>query len=587
MRYRKYWTIPIVHWTRYLLAAILLVLCIVSLSGCMQPADLPNGRTVHTEEPKATSGMPDATPEMSNDIVPNENRTTPILPDEGIQQSATVEPITDLSTPVTDPDEVYLCYDGTFSMMGFADIYGMNEYSSILSMVESSLAANFANSDTRYLRISREDGYDDLKTVEEQSLISTLSFYLNRDLLEQPAQVVLQGVKGVGQGTRMNEPVKSFYHALGQSEPTNTTETGSPASQAMQNLKGNSFLVLITDLEELQISRSLLSEIGEQVYAQNMVMGIAAVKSSFSGFFPIWSKGSPIWFEWGAQPTGSCEMMFDYTDYRIGLTIEPEKRMAEPRPFYVIFFGRSDCVNSFMQSLESQMSTSKSPFETFVFETSFSPVDYSILDHINAGDISVSNYGINILAKSDEKSVCNIQLEGLPGDDRAADGRWIQIPLSFQPRATDPRQGAFTADDFNISTYLSPINESGKPSGTMESTGAVVTSLAVDNRPDEDTILSVKCMFPKEKLSKGQYILHVLIQLRAPEKFANPTWMNDYNLALDNMEILQLTDGSIAFDGSKTIGLSTFLSGILEYQTQSVSSVNIGEYSMELSVSIP
>ena len=585
-----------------------LCVCAILLTGCLAGPDLivdiPSPPTASPEIPDTqtpTKGI-ETEPAIESATIPPGTTPIPDTPTQSATETSTgiathtaypiVYPQTTKTIAFSDedivlPDTVILCYDGTMSMMGFVDIHGMNEYRSSLSLVDSALTASFPASEKLHYRISSQNTHDLLKTKDELNAVFSLPFYVNADFLTQPDQVVLQGKQGIQRGMRMNEPIKSFYHALGKPESSETTESTSPASQAVHYLDDHSFLVLTTDLEEIQNTRTLINDIGTKVYANDMVLGITAINSTFSGFAPIWSKGEAIWFEWGAQPTGSCNYMYDYIDYKIGETIDPKSRESKMRPFYILFMGNSDCVNTFAQSLESQLETSDIPFNTVIFETDFSPTNYAMSESIDPDAISIANYGINPLAKQRPSSLFSIQLQGLPANVRKDDTRFIEVPVLFQPRPSDPRIRSFTKDDFILEAYLQRQADDGYYGERMKAAGTIDTIFSVENQLDGSVMLTITYYFPLQKLDVGQYLLTLGLQLTAPKRFTIPSWTEEYNMALSNTDILSLTNGTSSFNGTKTLGLTTFLSGMLEYQTKSVSSIPIGEFTIELNAPIP
>ena len=553
-----------------------LLSCALLLSGCvMNDADIAGSSAA----PPAVSVIP------QGEAVGEDTAQSSVLSSyvESIAQSDPKKVMT--TAAIRLPDSVTVCYDGTYSMMGFVDVHGTNEYTNALTLVNSAVAACFSDVPQQYYRLGRESQPDSLDSRDAASSTAMPSFFLNADMLVQPERVVLSGASSASRGTRMNEPVKSYYHVLGLEQPAETADEPYPASQALELLGDNGFVVLVTDLEELQTNQTLMREIEDKVYANDMIAGVTAVESSFSGFVPVWSKGEPVWFEWGAQPTGSCEIMFDYIDYQLGLTIDPNTRKAENRPFYVLCFGNSESVNAFSLSLGSLLGSKGEKYTMSIFDAAFGPIDYNMADSIDRSRLATSKDGINPMNLDDKQYVSSLQLQGLNKKQAGDDNRWFTVPVTYLPRLSDPRIGQFTAQDFAMEAWLQKQDANGIYGERVKVTDEVATTVDVENRTTGSAVLTVRCAFPQNKLDKGaQYLLTVSLLLNTPQAYNTPDWMATYDQTLDNATILQMTSGETAFDGNRTVGLSTLMGAIVEYQQKTASVLPIGEFGVLLNI---
>ena len=591
--------------SRSIISGVLLIVVLFLLSGCMMT---PPSSTTQSIETSLVS-LDEETQEIL--LTPSFSPISTTKVGTSVQVDTTIEVASSVTPrPIESekPQSISVCYDATFSMMGFADVLGVTSYKNVLSVVDSSLGISFpeiAQSQIKRYRMNKPSG-DLFDGIVEQTSMGNPSFYLNGDFLEHPERVKLKDSQTVQRGLRMNEPVRGFQEG-GKADVTK--ESREPVSEALGLLKPDGFLVVVTDLEELQnVGNTLISHIQENVYAKGMIMSITAINSSFSGFVPLISQGVPTWFEWGAQPTGSCERMFDYQDYKIGLTIDPTKRESQKRPFYIICAGNSDSVNGYCRAVLSQLDTMKIPSETSIFDFNIEPtiyqkpgdegaMVYSKLEDKTNTFPKVSS-GINILPLDDDKAVKNIQLEKGKSDN----GRLIEFEIEIEPRDGDPRKEVLSNDSkssfdnaFFVNVFLQDLEADGRygekrPVKQEE----IITSCSTENEVGvRDRVnLHIRYSFPEKgnRLEKGmRYLVTTEVHMRAPtpNQYVLPSWAASYDVDLDNDQYLRFLNGQEEFNGNQTVGLKGLLGALNDHRKSLANNMKIHEYSFELMVAFP
>ncbi len=493
---------------------------------------------------------------------------------------ATAEPVSILETK-----RVEIYYNATPSMMGFADTLTVSRYERALDILEASMAACFPSAEKRRYRADVDWRKEDALLGLEQvvSLASSPSFYLIRDMLYQPDRVWRRGDTTWRKGPRMSEPIPGYYQE--GKVPEDVKPLSHPTAWAVDKGDPDAFMVVVTDLSELQTqSSALIQAIARKGFEVGKAVGLVAVKSEFSGFVPVYGADE-VWYEWGAQPSGSMDRILDYTDFQIGLTLAPQERAMASRPFYILCIGSSGQVGGFMEDLNRRLAVFSGQGETLEanalsFDIDFTPPGYRLSSYVTVP--SGGSQGINIMEHSGGALNGILQLQKTQNDAQ----RYSHFTVGYSPKANDPRRGSFGKEDF---TFTLQAYEK-QPDGGLLPVSLWDQGLAIDwqavNASGGTVSLDVRVLFPAGgRLPEGAvYRLEITALLHPPVLGGIPDWVGGYNQEVAQLERLTSGTGASAFDGSRTLGFYNLVAALTTLQAGTLKEAPLGTFAVEVQV---
>lgn len=474
------------------------------------------------------------------------------------------------TNPVTQIDKLEVFVDATFPMMGFVDTTERSEFLAYIDCGLTSAKQCFPNSHEAAYRVAINQSKADAELSGGLTLSSLAdpSFFLSEDLTYLPTNVYASAGDASLSGQRMNEFRSSYYTISGQNTPVSSTLLQSPVAWTVRNLDNsiNSVAMIISDLSELQSdTSSLTSAIQEHVFAKGKTVGILALRSSFSGLVPMGNS----WFVWGAPPTGTLWKMLDYGFYNVGVSIDPAERDTAQRPFYILFIGESDSVNTVMNKVQSDLNSrfanTQSAFNVCTFDTNFATNNVDIGSSVRRSD-STSD-GVNILDPNTELSP--VQLQRMMDSSR---DRYIEYEVNYPAKATDPRLNTgdgFTTNDFQLTCELKVDDNS-----TPVTLSAEVSSVRLENA---NVYVRLRLHFPYKGLERGTYQATASLYLNPPTIISEPDWVLDYHIDFQSKN---------SFDGSRTVGLNGLFKHIASNQKAIIASQRsaLGSFNIEITV---
>lgn len=524
-------------------------------------------------------------PDIGGPMVPADATQTPeagggdgIQPQQGtdVPNQGAVQPQVTTSDEIASVD-VFLT--ATQSMMGFADTPFASLYENTVDAVQAGVAQSFPQASRRFLRadISRNLADAVLDQANITAEASQPEFYLIQDMISQPQRVKLLENSTWTAGRRMNEFKQSYYAKRGLALPQGAVELAAPVAWAISQMPNESdhITVILTDLSELQTQTGELTRvIQDKVFGMGKVLGMVAMRSEFSGFIPVHSAET-LWYEWGDQPSGSLEKMLDYGNYQIGVTLDEKTRSHDLRPMYVLCIGPSEGVENFLTVLKKQLDSAyqSQPREILLqmFDTDFARRNFSATEHVKITGYSTS--GVNVdPGEIGRTGLSYVQLEKTQDSSQ----RYIEFTLEYTPKASDYRAGQYTSQDFSAALHL--VNDKGE-TVALAANAAPVTITIGENTRDK---VAVKIRFdhPVGMIESGNYTASVSVTLNPPKVGGSLPFVESYHA-----DSAGQAEGQ-AFDGSRTIGLSGFVSALLGMQSTTLAPVPLGTFTYPLYVLI-
>lgn len=472
--------------------------------------------------------------------------------------------------------------DATQAMMGFVDTPAVSLYSRFLDILTTSLSRSFPDAAYHTYRadIDHPDNADALVEGSLSQEATSPSFYLVRRLTHLPERVQLAEGSLPQSNLRMNTFTNSYYEQKGLTLPADVRETDAPITWAVGQSAASSDAVtlFLTDLHELQLHTGALAQaLREHAFVGGSTVGILALPSEFSGLVPL-DAAEPLWYQWGALPSGAMDKLLDYGYYTLGITQDAAEREEAERPFYLLCVGRSDVVSDFLAMAKHQLGVSLSAeppeSQSLVYRLDYASPDPNLSKNTRLTGYSQS--GVNVSASElAQTGHSYVQLQKA----NAGDSRFVEFTIPYASGANDPRTGAFTAKDFALSTQVTALAPDGSLGEEVAPPGpGLPVQLSIGQNDAERVEVIARLTFPQGVLPKGDYQVGLSLTIQPPPAQVTPGWA----LALSSDLSAQQRAGS--FDGSKTVGLEGFLSALSGLQEEQLAPMALGDFTFPLYV---
>lgn len=547
--------------------SLVLALIVLSLSSCViTPPDYiePIENATATPEPAATN-EPTAAPSDALTTTPPPTQTPTENEDEASDASANDDAADIVFAPALERVEMY--FPSAASMMGFADLPSNTTYEKTITATLQSAMITFPNAETLLFRYGASIPKADM-LIERAVLIQSVtepSFYLDSPMLTQPERIKPED-KPARQGVElMNEPIASFYDMQGKNPPTAIDgATGTVAALSRRDM--DALTIIFTDFSELKSDDgTLISALATESMASGQTLAIIAMTSEFAGYVPDIGANKTA-FVWGAPPTGSLDYTLDFTEYKVGVSIDPAKRVGKPRPFYIICLGPSKSVSDAVTMIKSAAEDiTGEPPSVALYLNSYLSAGYNMADHMEF------LMGQAIIALPDTTAAGGVsRVELKPSKTE----RFIEWKVEYTPSPDDPRVGRFADTDFEFEA---------RAAGDAE--GRTLTGISwVCEETGENVSITLRVEFPQGFVLPGEYQLTIKGLLKAPIDMPGLDWLPEYGFDPEGAQLLEMEQGDTPFIGDKTLFLSRLLRPLGGSHVARLKDEPLGEITLGLNV---
>ncbi|MDR1569447.1 MAG: hypothetical protein LBS72_03035 [Oscillospiraceae bacterium] len=461
--------------------------------------------------------------------------------------------------------KVEIFYPGMASMMGFVDAPISTIYENTMEAIAASVSLRYPNAELATYRYSLDIPKEDMLLPRETLLanIGDPSFFRDIPLNEQPPRIKPEGKPLRIQSEKMNEPVASFYEMLDRGAPE-PTSLASGTVVALTASDPNALTLLVTDLHELRIDDgTMISALSQNALSTGRSIGILAVTSEFAGYIPDVGANKTA-FVWGAPPTGTLDYTLDFTDYKVGVSIDPQNRAVKSRPFYVLCLGDQTAVSDTLQTLSDRLSREFASNEVFRLRTALYGSNYVSDGYTLAGNMTyIQGQGVTAMADPASPSgVSRVELKA------STQSRFLEWVIEYPVHATDPRSGHFAASDFLFEARVAG-EEQGKSLTQLE--WSVVES-------DPGTVsVTLRMEFPSGFIERGEYRLTISGALTAPSDLPGMEWVDIFGWDPEGAQMLEIEQNVSPFQGDRTLYLSRLLGALGQAHIARVGNTPLGE----------
>lgn len=549
------------HTRWWLLPLWLLIACLL-LAGCV------------TTPPQPITGLqPTQAPTEAPDPADTESLSS---------AGETPEPVAETQaqasrTPVSSaaPTQVELFYSGMPSLMGFADAPQATVYENAMDALPAVVSLLWPSAAASYFRYGADIAKEDMRLSKDALLgqIRSPSFYRDEPLLTEPARLKYDGRPLSTGAQNLNEPVASFYETMGLDIPTALGgQAGTQVAIGASDTSPTSLTLIVTDLHELRMDDgALLTALSERCLQVGRTVGIAAIGSEFAGYIPDIGESNTT-FVWGSPPTGTLDYMLDFTDYDVGISIDPEQREMATRPFYVLVIGEQGAVDSYLAALTERLErefagNAAFRMNTAVYGNSFVPAEYAL-----AGNMRYTA-GQGVTAIAEPSAPAGVSLVELKASQQE---RFLQWALDYTLHPSDPRGLSLAAGDFTF------IAEAVGADGTR--TTLPDLRWEIDGAEGGQISLSLTLTLPQGILPQGSYTLEVSGSLTAPANLPGTDWLARYGYDADGAQLYDMEQNATAFDGSRTLFLSRLIDTLGKANINRLGVASLGMVQIALTV---
>lgn len=553
---------PLTRHKRPILLALILVLGLM-ITGC---ATIPPEPITGSQPTQAPTDAPEET------TAPEGEGATLAPEGEGTTPTATAAARS--NQPSIAPQTVELFYSGMPSLMGFADAHQTTIYENTMDALPALVSLCWPSATTTYYRYGADISKDDMRLGKEQLLarVGDPSFYRDTELTEQPARLKREGLPLISDAVKMNEPIRSFYDVMGLTPPAaRSTTSGTPVAVAASDPAETSLTVIVTDLHELRMDDgALLTALNERSLQVGRTVGVAAISSEFAGYIPNIGSNNTT-YVWGSPPTGTLDFTLDYTDYKVGVSIDPEQREMASRPFYVLVIGDQGAVNTYLEALSERLTREFAGNATFkmntaVFGSGYVPADYELGGNMRY----LAGQGVTAIAEPSAPGGVNlIELKA------SQQQRFLEWQVDYTIHPADPRGVSLTAEDFTF--IAQAVGDSGTtvlPQLTWQIVSAEGSNIT----------LSLRLELPAGVLPQGSYTLEILGSLAAPATLPGSDWLATFGYDADGAQLFDMEQNTVAFDGSRTLYLSRLIDTLGKANIGRLGVASLGTVSIQLTV---
>lgn len=514
------------------------IVCMVNGCATVPPQQITSSYI--TQPPGAEETAVPIEPELSP-----EDTQIASLPGAGESSAPVTYQASNLSA---SPQIVELFYSGMSSMMGFADAVQSTIYEDVMEALPAVISLCWPSAETNYYRYNTDVVKNSMQLSKEQLLkfIGEPYYYLESPLTKQPARVKREGESIITDAENMNEPMASFYDATGVLQSAlRSSATGTQVAVAASDTAA--LTLIVTDLHELRMDDGgLLSTLNEYCLKTGRAIGIAAFVSEFSGYIPDIGANNTA-FVWGAPPTGTLDYLLDFTEYQVGVSIDPEQRDMASRPFYILVIGEQSAVNTTLTALEERLNGEFSANNVFKMRTAVFGSGYVLEDYTLSGNMRyISGQGVTAVAQpSAPGGVERIELKA------SQQARYLEWELDYQIHPSDPRGTDLIAENFTFE--MSALSSDG--------TATILPNLRweIIGKAGSVVTLKLRLELPQGILAKGDYTLEIVGSLAAPPELPGTEWLTEFGVDLDGTQLYDMEQGVLDFDGSRTLFLSRLI----------------------------
>jgi hypothetical protein len=470
----------------------------------------------------------------------------------------------------SDVNNIELYYPGMSSMMGFVDAPISTIFENAMEAILASVSLKFPAADISIYRYSQHVDKADMIIPRETllTIIGNPSFFRDEPMTKQPDRVKVDGSQLAILNEKMNEPIESFYELIESAEPK-VVSASSGTVVAVDSVEPGSLSVIVTDLHELRIDDGrLTAALSQNILNRNSTIGVLAVMSEFSGYVPDVGANRTS-FVWGSPPTGTLDYTLDFTDYKVGISVDPQTRRVLPRPFYIIVIGGQNAVSDVISILSDRLSREFSSNRIFRIETALYGSNYVSEDYALSMKY-VTGQGVTAMPDASAASgVSRVELKAGNQD------RFLQWEIDYNAHASDPRLGGFTANDFLFEARGANESESRPLQGM---------SWAVDEAVPGSIKISLRLDLNRAALSSGEYEISISGALTAPNTMPGMDWLGDYGWDPEGAQMLSIERDELPFSGDKTLNLSRLLNALGQAHVARISRAPLGTVSFKLVV---
>lgn len=525
-------------------------------------------------QPIGSGSSATAAPAASDAVAAGQGTAVPAENTEPVSAPAESAGVADATAPaVADaPQTVEIFYSGMPSMMGFADAPQATVYEQTAEALPACVSLCWSSAQVLFYRYSVQTDKAGMAVTRDTLLrwVGEPAFYRDEPMTNQPARVKAEGEAISTEAARLNEPVPDFFAAAGVERPAASGSlSGTPAAVAASDPAA--LTLIVTDLHELRMDDgALLSALNQYALEAGRTVGVAAIRSEFAGYVPeVGANGTS--FVWGDEPSGSLETTLDYGDYTLGISIDPEQRQTAPRPFYVLCIGEQEAVDAYLAALSGRLQGELAAnqafrMETAVFGGAYVPQGYTMAGHMRY----LSGQGVTAVA--DPSAPAGVALVELKASQQT---RYLEWELDYTVHASDPRGASLAAEDFTfIAEAVSAQQRTVLPNLSWQIAAAQGNTVT----------LRLRLELPQGALSSGSYTMEIFGSLAAPDELPGSDWAADFGYDADGAQILQMEQGTIAFDGSRTLFLSRLIDTLGVANLGRLGVTSLGMVSLALTV---
>ncbi|GHU73723.1 hypothetical protein AGMMS49992_13290 [Clostridia bacterium] len=557
---------------RYL-AVLACALVLALLASCaVKPPEMVSGYVtpeptmtpVATLNPIATP-IGSTTPEPTN--TPDDSNDTNDSNNSEVGIAAVFAPKT--------TNRVEIFYPGMSSMMGFVDAPIATIYENTMEAIAAIVSLRWPSADIMTYRYNRDIDKADMFMPREQMLASLVepSFFRETAMDSQPARVKPEdGTLRVrtGDAEKMNEPIASFYEQTDRLLP-DVLSGAAGTVVALTASDPGALTIIVSDLHELRSDDgTLIAALSQKAFQTGQSIGILAAQSEFAGYVPDIGANKTA-FVWGAPPSGTLDYILDFTDYKVGISIDPQTRVTKPRPFYVICLGDQSAVTETLTTLSERLAREFANNPTFVQHTAlygsdYVPDGYALQEHMQF----MGGQGVTALSDPNVPGgLSRIELKTTTGQ------RFLEWTVDYPVNPSDPRSGRFQASDFNFEARVSNADQGiSLPGLTWTVEESTATTVRIN--------LRLEC--PNGSPPRGNYTLRITGSLAAPTDLPGTEWMSDFGWDPDGADMLRVEQNQLPFDGSRTLYLSRLFNALGQAHLARVGNTPLGSIEIEFVV---
>jgi hypothetical protein len=460
-------------------------------------------------------------------------------------------------------------------MMGFVDAPITTIYENTMEAIAASVSLRWPAAELLTYRYNTQVNKSDMLMTREQLLgvLVEPSFFREAPLNEQPARVKPEGGTlrvRTGDAEKMNEPIISFYERTGKLVPI---QQGSAAGTvvALTASEPDTLTIIVSDLHELRSDDgTLIAALSQNAFQTGRSIGILAALSEFAGYVPDIGANKTA-FVWGAPPTGTLDYILDFTDYKVGVSIDPQTRATKPRPFYVLCLGEQSAVSETLTTLSERLAREFASNPNFIQRTALYGSDYVPGGYSLQGHMSYAG-GQGVTALADPNAPGGLSRVELK---TTSNQRYLEWLVEYPTNQTDPRAGRFQAGDFNFEARAANDEQGiSLPGLTWSIAESTPTSVRIALRLD----------FFAGSPPRGSYTLAISGSLAAPSELPGSEWVDQFGWDPDGADMLRVEQNQVPFDGGRTLYLSRLFNALGQAHIARVGNTPLGTVEIEFVV---